>query len=184
MGSKTQSKTNSSTMQKIDPTRLVVWAGIEGVIENAQMSGLIQLGRTSAKALPGQGMREMLLALELGEENREEFGRQDANGVVVRLRRDVFEGLDACALPWSRKTLDLVRRYNEEMPTGGGAVHPLHIVHHEIHRKLGGIVDIAARNAATGEIVVSRPALKQLGITESDAVELLGDGAMVYFIKP
>ena len=171
-------------MDGIDPTRLVIWAGIEGVISNAQMSGLLELGRTIAKALPGGDLKTKLLALELGEENREEFGRQDINGAVVRLRCDVFKGLDACTLPWSRKTQELVRRYNEEMPTGGGAVHPLHIVHHEIHRRLGPIVDIATRDMANGEVVVSQRALKQLGLSYDDAIELLGDATMVYFIKP
>lgn len=165
-----------------DPIRLVVWAGIEGVIGHAQMAGLLDLGRTIAAALPGNTLDEKLAAFELGEANREYPVVPGATGRLVLLRRDVFGDGSFCTLPWSPYTADLLRRYNEQMPVGGGALHPLHIVQHEVHRRLGNVVDLGTSDPATGQIALSRRGLQKADLAAEQARELLARGQVLYCI--
>ncbi len=175
----TGATTRGATM---DPLKLLIWAGIERVIGSGQMAGLLELGRAIADALPGADLHEKLANFELGPENREIIDRPDLPGTLVRLRNDVFGQVDCCTLPWSGLTSDLLRRYNNSMPRGGGAVHPLMIVQHEIHRRLGNIVDLASRNPTTGEIAISQEGLRRLGLTADEVRHLLANGAALYCI--
>jgi hypothetical protein len=167
---------------EMDPMKLMIWAGIERVIKSGQMAGLLELARAISNALPGTELEEKLANLELGPENRETVILADLPGRLVRLHRDIFGQVDCCTLPWSRLTFDLLRRYNTSMPRGGGALHPLMIVQHEVHRYLGNIVDLASRNNLTGEVAVSQDGLRRLGLTVDQVHELLADGAALYYV--
>jgi hypothetical protein len=167
--------------QRLQPVHLVVWAGIEEVIKDSQLAGLIALGRAIASALPGDSVDDKLAQLEGGEENRETLRHERVRGRIVRLKRDVFAA-ECCGLPWSRQTANLLERYNSEVPRGGAAHHPLHIVLHEAHRGLGNIVDLASRNPIGGSISFSRYGLQRAGLSEAEATALLGDGAILYCI--
>lgn len=158
----------------------IVWASIEGVIKGAKMSGLLELGRTIAAALPGDTVDEKLDALESGPENREVIEMPQVSGKLIGLKRDIFGGNDCCGLPWTKSTQTLLQRYNQQMIPGGGAAHPLHIVLHETHRRLGNIVDIGARNPTTGLIVISSSGLKKTGLDEETARRLLSNYVNVY----
>ncbi|MHB1131460.1 MAG: hypothetical protein ACYC4L_03640 [Chloroflexota bacterium] len=168
-------------LQTMHPLHLVVWAGIEEVIKDARLAGLIALGRAIATALPGESLEEKLEVFDGGAENREVLTRREINGRLVRVKRDVFTS-DCCGLPWSRHTAALLDRYNTEVPRGGAAVHPLHIVLHEVHRGLGQIVDIATRNPIGGFLVFSPYGLQRAGLSESQAEEIMGDSAILYAI--
>ena len=165
-----------------DPTRLVVWAGIESVIGHAQVAGLLELGRAIASMLPGESLDAKLEAFELGPGNREAIDEPGIRGRLVLLHHDVFGEGSFCQAPWSRSTGDLLRRYNEEMPAGGGALHPLHLVQHEVHRRLGNVVDLGARDTASGEIALSAYGLAKVGLGAERARELLARGAALYCI--
>lgn len=168
-------------LDQLNPLHLIVWAGIEEVIKDARLAGLITLGRAIAAALPGDSMDEKLDQFEGGRRNREVFTVDDVAGKMVRLKRDVF-ATECCGLPWSRHTESLISRYNNEVPRGGAASHPLHIVLHEVHRGVGQIVEVATRHPITREVQFSRYGLQRLGINEERAAELLGDGAILYCI--
>lgn len=165
----------------IHPLHLVVWAGIEEVIKDSRLAGLIALGRAIANALPGATMEEKLIAFDGGSGNREEIKLDGVAGKFVRVKRDVFAS-DCCGLPWSRHTAALLDRYNNEVPRGGAAVHPLHIVLHEVHRGLGSVVDIATRDPIGGFLVFSRYGLQRVGISEEQAERLLGNGSILYCV--
>jgi len=164
-----------------NPLELIVWAGIEEVIKDARLAGLIQIGRAVANALPGATLEEKLAAFEGGPDNREVVEHKRGVGRLVRLRRDVFAA-ECCGLPWSRQVEALLVRYNNEVPRGGAASHPLHIVLHEVHRGLGNVVDIATRHPVSGTISFSRYGLLRAGLDEAEATRLLGDGAVLYCI--
>ncbi len=167
----------------MDPLKLLIWAGIERVISGGQMAGLLELGRAIADALPGLDLHEKLANFELGPENREITTVPGLPGILVRLSHDIFGQVDCCALPWSSLTADLVSRYNNSMPRGGGAAHPLMIVQHEVHRRLGHIGDLASRNATTGEVTISQDGLRRLSLTAENVQQLLADGAVLYCIR-
>lgn len=166
----------------LDPLHLVVWAGIEEVIKDARLAGLIVLGRAIANALPGATIEDKFIAFDGGTGNREVIRREDGRGRFVRVIRDVFTA-DCCGLPWSRHTAALLERYNNEVPRGGAAVHPLHIVLHEVHRGLGQIMDIATRDPIGGFLVFSPYGLQRAGIGEEEAERLLGEGAILYYVQ-
>ena len=168
-------------VQTLHPLHLVVWAGIEEVIKDARLAGLIALGRAIANALPGETLEEKLEILDGGADNHEVIDRADLKGKLVRVKRDVFTA-DCCGLPWSRHTGALLDRYNTEVPRGGAAVHPLHIVMHEAHRGLGQIVDLATRNPIGGFLVYSAYGLQRAGLSEVQAAEILGDGSILYAV--
>ncbi len=165
-----------------EPTRLLIWAGIESVIGHAQVAGLLELGRAIASMLPGESLDAKLEAFELGPANREVFDEPGVRGRLVLLRRDIFGEGSFCQAPWSRSTQDLLRRYNQEMPLGGGALHPLHLVQHEVHRRLGNIVDLGARDAVTGEVALSARGLARVGLDAERARELLARGSTLYCV--
>lgn len=170
----------------LDPLHLVVWAGIEEVIKDSRLAGLIALGRAIANALPGATVDEKLTAFEGGLGNRDVLHLEGINGRFVRVKRDIFSS-DCCGLPWSRHTAALLDRYNREVPRGGAAVHPLHIVLHEVHRGLGQItdtqiVDIATRDPIGGFLVFSAYGLQRAGISEGQAESLLGLGSILYYV--
>ena len=160
----------------------IVWAAVEGIIKGAQMSGLLQLGRIIADVLPGNTIDEKLDSLESGPDNRVVINLPNFKGKLIGLREDIFGGNDCCGLPWTKPTVALLERYNEQMVPGGGAAHPLHIVLHEVHRRLGNIVDIGARNPTTGYTTISRYGLRKSGLTEEDARRLLKEYVNLYYI--
>ena len=164
----------------LNPLRLVVWAGLEGLITHRQMSGLLEIGRVIARSLEGDTLEEKLASFERGAENRDEFRVEGVKGKLVGLKQDIFGEFECCSLPWSQRTTDLLHRYNTVIPKGGGAAHPLIIVLHEVHRRLGDVVDIGSRNINSGEVAISKYGLQRTGLTESQAMELLSDYAVVY----
>lgn len=160
----------------------IVWAGVEGIIKGAQMAGLIELGRIIADALPGATEEEKLNELESGPGNRVVLSVPGLPGKLIGLREDIFGGNDCCGLPWSKPTVALLDRYNEQMIPGGGAAHPLHIVLHEVHRRLGNIVDLGARDPATGMIVLSPYGLRKVGLSEDEARRMLKEFVNLYYV--
>lgn len=168
-------------VEPMNPLHLVVWAGIEEVIKDARLAGLIALGRAIAGALPGDTIDQKLEHFEGGPDNREIASASAVAGKMVRLKRDLFSA-ECCGLPWSKETAHLLARYNEEVPRGGAAAHPLHIVLHEVHRGLGPIVELAVRDPIGGRIIYSPYGLQRTGLTERQVEELLGRGAILYCI--
>lgn len=168
--------------QTLHPLHLVVWAGIEEVLKDSQLAGLIALGRAIAGALPGESLDERLAAFEGGGENREVVSHPRLPGRFVRLKRDVFS-TECCGLPWSKQTGLLLERYNSEVPRGGAALHPLHIVMHEVHRGLGNIVDIATRDPITGQVVHSQYGVQRAGLSRDEVLHLIGNAAILYWIQ-
>lgn len=169
---------NTTTLH---PLHLVVWAGIEEMLKGSQLYGLIALGRAIANALPGETLEERLQSFEGGSANREVFANEGSRGRVVRLKHDLFSA-ECCGLPWSKRTGQLLDRYNREVPRGGGASHPLHIVMHEVHRGLGQIVDIGTRDPITGTAVLSQYGLERCGIDADEATRMLKGGPILYCI--
>jgi hypothetical protein len=167
--------------QTLHPLHLVVWAGIEEVLKDSQLAGLIALGRAIAGSLPGESLEERLANFEGGTGNREAITHPDMAGHFVRLKRDIFTS-ECCGLPWSKQTTLLLDRYNAEVQRGGAALHPLHIVMHEVHRGLGSIVDLATRDIITGLVNVSAYGLQRTGLAKSDVERLLGEGAILYWV--
>lgn len=167
--------------ETLHPLHLVVWAGIEEVLKDSRLAGLIALGRAIANSLPGETLDEKLAQFEGGTGNREVVADDSGKGKYVRLKHDLFTA-DCCGLPWSKQTGLLIDRYNSEVPRGGAALHPLHIVMHEVHRGLGNIVDVATRDPISGSIASSPYGLQRLGLTQASAAALLGDAAILYCI--
>ncbi|MHB9090574.1 MAG: hypothetical protein ACYC7H_04060 [Chloroflexota bacterium] len=165
----------------LHPLHLVVWAGIEELLKGSQLAGLIALGRAIANAVPGSTMDEQLQNFEGGSANREVLASTGARGMVIRLKHDIFTA-ECCGLPWSKRTGQLLERYNGEVPRGGGASHPLHIVMHEVHRGLGQIVDIGTRDLVTGSIALSQYGLERCGMSADEATALLKGGPVLYCI--
>ena len=155
--------------------------GHRGSHQGRALGKAIALGRAIAGSLPGETLNDRPEVLDGGANNREVIDRADLGGQLVRVKRDVFTA-DCCGLPWSRHTAALLERYNNEVPRGGAAVHPLHIVMHEAHRGLGQIVDLATRNAIGGFLVFSQYGLQRAGLTEVQAEEILGDGSILYAV--
>jgi hypothetical protein len=167
--------------QTLHPLHLVVWAGIEEVLKDSQLAGLIALGRAIAGSLPGENLDEKLATFEGGTGNRDVITHPSVSGRFVRLKRDIFTS-ECCGLPWSKQTSLLLDRYNAEVPRGGAALHPLHIVMHEVHRGLGNIVDLATRDVITGQAFVSAYGLQRTGLAKGDVERLLGEGAILYWV--
>ncbi|MHB1417751.1 MAG: hypothetical protein ACYC1C_21085 [Chloroflexota bacterium] len=167
--------------EPMHPLHLIVWAGVEEIIKDARLAGLIALGRAVANALPGETTEEKLEQFEGGKANREVIRRDGVDGKIVRLRKDLFSA-DCCGLPWSRHTEALLDRYNREVPRGGAALHPLHIVLHEVHRGLGPVYDIATRDPISGSLAFSHYGLQRAGLSEEQASQLLSDAAILYCI--
>jgi hypothetical protein len=165
----------------VNPLHMIVWAGIEEVIKDARLSGLIALGRAVAGALPGDSVEAKLESFEGGLANREVLAHEHISGRLVRLKHDLFAS-DCCGLPWSQQTASLIERYNAEVPRGGAASHPLHIVLHEVHRGLGQIVDLATRDPISGAVITSRYGLQRTGLSEAEVTTLLGEGSILYCI--
>ncbi len=167
--------------RRMDPLRLIIWAGIEGVIEGAKMSGLLQTARTIAQKLEGATGDDKLSNYELGEDNRAAILQPGIEGKLIAHNHCIFSEVDSRSLPWSKGTLELLSHYNE-LPSGGGAIHPLCIVHHEIRRKAGNATNIGARPKGSKEAVISKRALEKVGLSKDDAAKLLENKVCIYHL--
>jgi hypothetical protein len=84
---------------------------------------------------------------------------------------------------WGERAMKLVEAYNKK-PDGGGALHPLCLVHKGIRNAMGaGIISIACRSGSTGKIEVAEGALQKAGLSRDEAIQMIEGKACLFAIK-
>jgi hypothetical protein len=79
--------------------------------------------------------------------------------------------------------MKLVEAYNKK-DDGGGALHPLCLVHKGIRNSLkAGIISIACRSASNDKIEVAEKALEKAGLSREEALAMIAGKACLMAIK-
>ena len=172
-------------MKSYDSCKLTLWAAINGTIASARFLGLMQTGKMIAEALDGESAQEKLSKFELGFENRiVEPGKMPGTQIVI-LKHCPFREITLNIPPWSSEAMKLVANYNRN-PTegGGGALHPICIIHRGIRDNMPDkVINIACRSETSGAIVVSETNLAKVGLTRQEAEEMIAGHACLYSIN-
>lgn len=164
-------------MQK-DPIKHTLWGMIIGNIENMGIFPVLQGGEAIAKALEGATVLERLTVID-GEGNQE-ITEGKAHTLVV-LKACPFTPIYKEIPPWGDKSMALVKAYNMKAD-GGGALHPLCLVHKGIRNGMkAGIISIGCRSAA-GLIEVAEKSLDKVGMTKDEALAMLAGKACLFAI--
>jgi hypothetical protein len=172
-------------MKSYDSCKLTLWAAINGTIASARFLGLMQTGKIIADALDGESTLERLSKFELGTENRIVAPGKIPGMQIVILKHCPFREITPNIPPWSSEAMKLVANYNRN-PTegGGGALHPICIVHRGIRDNMPNqVINIACRSETSGAIVVSETNLGKVGLTKKEAEELIAGHACLYSIN-
>ncbi len=168
-----------------DPTKLTLWAAINGMIASARFLGLMQTGKAIAESLEGESTLNKLAQFEMGPENMiVEPGKLPGTKIVL-LKHCPFWEITPNIPAWSPDAMKLVANYNRN-PTegGGGALHPLCIVHRGIRENMPDqVINIACRSETSGAIVVSETNLEKVGLTRNEAEDMIAGQACLYSIN-
>ncbi|ACF15125.1 hypothetical protein Ctha_2676 [Chloroherpeton thalassium ATCC 35110] len=168
-------------MMAKNPVTFALWGMLVGNIEEMGLLPALQAGRAIAGSLEGDTILEKLAQLD-GEKNYEVFDDNNKYTFVVIKKcpfSEVYQGIPE----WGEHATNLVNAYNQR-EDGGGALHPLCLVHKGVRSALNaGIVSIGCRSASTGRTELAQMAMEETGISEESAKMLLDGCACLYAIK-
>lgn len=171
-------------MATADPIQRTLWGALNSAILTARFLGLLQTAKLIAQSLPGTTTLDKLAAFELGQDNLRVFPGKLTGTQLVVLKHCSFESLLADLPAWTPEALQFVANYNRN-PGQGGAVYPLCVVHHGVRDHMPDpVVNLAARHAVTGEIVMADKNLRRVGLEPHEVAALLADHACLYCIAP
>ncbi|CAG1010552.1 hypothetical protein ANAEL_03974 [Anaerolineales bacterium] len=172
-------------MKTYNPTKLTLWAALNGTISAARFLGLMQTGKHIAESLEGESTLDKLAQFELGLENMQVTPGKIAGTHLVTLSHCPFGDLTQNIPPWPPEAMRLVANYNRN-PTegGGGALHPLCIVHRGIRENMPDkVLNIACRSESSGAMVISETNLDKAQLTREEVEKMLAGNACVYCIQ-
>lgn len=163
---------------KLDPIKLSVWGMIVGNIENMGIYPVLQGGEAIAKCLEGNTVVEKLAQID-GDTNMELTERNGITYIVLKVCP--FSAIYKDIPAWGEKGMRLVETYNKK-PDGGGALHPLCLVHKGMRNAMkAGIVSIACRSGA-GKIEVAEKSLEKAKISREEAIAMVEGKGCLYSI--
>jgi hypothetical protein len=163
-----------------DPIKNALWGMLVGNIENMGILPALQGGEAIGKALEGKDPLDKLSTLD-GADNMEVVEKNGFKYVV--LKSCPFKAIYKDIPPWGEKPMKLVETYNKR-DDGGGALHPLCLVHKGARNGLkAGIISIACRSEATGKIEVADKSLEKVGLTREEAVGMVEGKGCLYAAK-
>jgi len=164
----------------MDPIKSALWGMLVGNIENMGILPALQGGEAVARALDGPSVIEKLAQVD-GAENYEKVQKNGFTFVILKACpfAPIYKDIPA----WGEKAMRLVEAYNKK-DDGGGALHPLCLVHKGSRTALrAGVISVACRSGATGKIEVAEKTLPKVGITREEAVAMVEGKACLYAIK-
>ncbi|RMG04814.1 MAG: hypothetical protein D6726_02625 [Nitrospirae bacterium] len=165
---------------KRDPIKCALWGMLVGNIENMGILPAIQGGEAIARCLEGDDVLEKLAQID--GENNYEITEKDGLRYVI-LKACPFTPIYKDIPEWGERAMKLVEAYNKK-PDGGGALHPLCLVHKGIRNAMNaGIISIACRSGSTGKIEVAEKAAEKAGLTPDQAREMVEGKACLFAIK-
>lgn len=165
---------------KKDPVKYALWGMVVGNIEQLGILPVSAGGEAIAKTLEGKDVLEKLSQID-GENNYEILEKADFRYVV--LKECPFNPIYKDIPPWGERSMRLVADYNKRTD-GGGALHPLCLLHKGVRKGLRvGIISLACRSAMSGKIEISEGALEQVGISKEEILQLLQDKACIFVYK-
>lgn len=151
---------------------------IVGNIENMGIYPVLQGGEAIAKSLEGESVLDKLMQID-GENNYETTERNGITYVVLKVCP--FSAIYKEIPPWGEKAMRLVETYNKK-PDGGGALHPLCLVHKGMRNAMkAGIVSVACRSGA-GKIEVAEKSLEKAKMTREEAIAMVEGKGCLYAI--
>jgi len=165
---------------KQDPIKCALWGMLVGNIENMGILPAIQGGEAIARCLEGDDVLEKLAQID--GENNYELSEKNGYKLVV-IKACPFTPIYKDIPDWGEKAMKLVEAYNKK-PDGGGALHPLCLVHKGIRNAMrAGIVSIACRSGSTGKIEVAEKAAEKVGMTPDEARGMVEGKACLFALK-
>lgn len=171
-------------MSTHDPAKLTLWAALTGTINTSRFYGLMQTGKMIASSLEGDTTIDKLAQFELGLDNMEIVPGNQPNTQFVALKHCPFKDITGDIPAWTPDTMKLVANYNRNPTEGGGALHPLCIVHRGIRENMPNqVVNLACRCEASGAIVVSESNLATVGMDHAQVNAMLEGKACLYCIR-
>lgn len=163
-----------------DPIKYALWGMVVGNIEQLGVLPVSNGGEAIAKTLEGKDILEKLSNID-GDNNYEFMEKNDVRYVI--LKECPFNPIYKDIPPWGERSLRLVADYNRRTD-GGGALHPLCLLHKGVRKGLrAGIVSLACRSAATNKIEVSDGALEKVGLNKEEILSLLEGKACIFAFK-
>jgi hypothetical protein len=163
-----------------DPVKCALWGMIVGNVESMGILPAIQGGEALARCLEGDDVLQKLSQID-GENNYEITEKNGFKYVI--LKGCPFVSIYKDIPPWGDKSMKLVESYNKK-DDGGGALHPLCLVHKGIRNAMkAGIISIACRSGSTGKIEVAEKALEKASISKEDAISMIEGKACLFAIK-
>lgn len=171
-------------MTTTDPIKMTLWAAVNGSIATARFLGLMQIGETIATELESTSTQEKLAQFELGLKNMVVTPGKAPGAQYVALKHCPFGEVYGHIPEWPEAATKLVANYNRNPAEGGGgALHPLCIIHRGIRDSMPDqVINIACRSESTGKIVVSEANLEKVGLTREEAEEMIAGQACLYCI--
>ena len=168
--------------ERKDPIKFALWGLLVGNIEDMGILPALQGGKAIADAIntDEKDVLEKLQTLD-GKDNYEiKNGNDDYTFIITK--QCPFSAIYSEIPQWSEESMNLVKSYNRKAD-GGGALHPLCLVHKGVRNAMrAGIKSIGCRSKA-GKIEIATEALEDVGITESEALEML-EGKACLFALP
>jgi len=165
-----------------DPIKLAVWGMLVGNIEDMGILPAIQGGKAIADAINTEG-KDVLDKLKVldGEDNYIiKEGNDDYKFVITK--QCPFAAIYTEIPQWSEQSMNLVKSYNKKAD-GGGALHPLCLVHKSVRNGLkAGVVSLGCRSGKSGQIEIATESLKEVSITEQEAKDMLEGNACLFAI--
>ena len=166
-------------MKKKHPVKCALWGMLVGNIEQMGILPALQGGEAIAACLEGEDVLEKLAQID-GPGNYEFVDRNGYRFVI--LKACPFASVYSDIPDWGERVMRLVEAYNRK-PDGGGALHPLCLVHKGVRSAMkAGIVSIGCRSGTTGKIEIAEGALKRVGLTREEAVNWLEGKACLFAI--
>ncbi|MBI5017128.1 MAG: hypothetical protein HZB55_16795 [Deltaproteobacteria bacterium] len=163
-----------------DPIKTALWGMLVGNIENMGILPALQGGEIIAGALEGETPLEKLAQID-GEDNYEIVEKNGFRYVILKECpfRAIYKDIPA----WGEKPMRLVQAYNKK-DDGGGALHPLCLVHKGARTALrAGVISLGCRSGATGKIEIAEKALLKASITKEEALGMIEGKACLFAIK-
>ncbi len=172
-------------MKLIDPLTVTLCAALNGTIAVTRFLGLMQIGKAIAATLEGNSTLEKLARFELGSENMKVIPGKQTDSRYVVLKHCPFREIYANTPPWDEDAMKLVANYNRN-PTegGGGALHPLCIVHRGVRENMPDkVINLGCRSETSGAMVFSETNLEKMPLTMQEVENMLTGNACLYYIQ-
>ena len=163
-----------------DPIKCALWGMLVGNIENMGILPAMQGGEAIARCTTGDDPLDKLGQID-GLDNMEITEKNGFKYIV--LTHCPFSEIYKDIPPWGDKAMRLVEAYNKK-DDGGGALHPLCLVHKGIRASLkAGIISVGCRSEGTGKIEIAEKSLEKASISREEALSLLEGKACLYALK-